>query len=131
MAAPSGKIVWVGRVISGLVVFAFAMSAIMNLKGGDEVSQGMVHLGLPESMIVPLAMLELTCVVVYLVKPTSILGAILLTGYIGGAICSHWRVGDPVYTQIALGILVWLGLFLRARPGSHSPTLVGFQSTVG
>jgi len=77
------------------------------------VTQGIAHLGLPESMIVPLAILEISCVVVYLIPATSVLGAVLLTGYTGGAICTHWRVGDPFFVQIALGIFVWLGLYLR------------------
>ena len=113
MASASGKIVWVGRVISILVSLLFAMSALMKLKGGPEVTQGMAHLGLPESLIIPLAIVEISCVVIYLIPATSILGAILLTGYIGGAICTHLRVGDPFFMQIALGIFVWLGLYLR------------------
>jgi len=111
--AASGKIVWVGRGISVLVSLVFLMSAFMKLKGGAEVMQGMAHLGLPESLILPLAILEISCVVIYLIPATSVLGAILLTGYIGGAICTHWRVGDPFFIQIALGIVVWLGLYLR------------------
>ncbi len=111
--AASGKIVWVGRGISVLVSLVFLMSAFMKLKGGAEVMQGMAHLGLPESLIMPLAILEISCVVIYLIPATSILGAILLTGYIGGAICTHLRVGDPFFIQIALGIVVWLGLYLR------------------
>ena len=113
MVAASGKIVWVGRVISVLVSLVFLISAFMKLKGGAEVMQGMAHLGLPESLILPLAILEVSCVVIYLIPATSILGAILLTGYIGGAICTHLRVGDPFFIQIALGIFVWLGLYLR------------------
>ena len=113
MVAATGKIVWVGRVISALVSLVFAMSAFMKVKGGAEVTQGMAHLGLPESLIMPLAILEISCVVIYLIPATSVLGAILLTGYIGGAICTHLRVGDPFFIQIALGIFVWLGLYLR------------------
>ena len=113
MVATSGKVVWVGRVISVLLSLLFAMSAFMKLKGGAEVMQGMAHLGLPESLIMPLAILEISCVVIYLIPATSVLGAILLTGYIGGAICTDWRVGDPFFIQIALGIFVWLGLYLR------------------
>ena len=113
MVALSGKIVWVGRVISILVSLLFAMSALMKLRGGAEVIQGMAHLGLPESLIMPLAILEISCVLIYLIPATSVLGAILLTGYIGGAICTHLRVGDPFYMQIAIGIFIWLGLYLR------------------
>jgi hypothetical protein len=111
--ATRGKVVWVGRGISVLLSLLFLMSAGMKLKGGPELMQGMAHLGLPESMILPLAILEIACVVIYLIPPTSILGAILLTGYIGGAICTHWRAGDPFIVQIAIGIFVWLGLYLR------------------
>jgi len=111
--AASGKIVWFGRVISVLAALVFAMSAIMKLKGGPDIAQGMAHLGLPESLTTPLAVLELSCVVIYLIPATSVLGAILLTGYMGGAICTHLRVGDPFFVQIAVAICVWLGLYLR------------------
>ena len=57
--------------------------------------------------------LELACAVVYLLPATAVLGAILLTGYIGGAICTHWRVGDLFFIQAALGLFVWLGIYLR------------------
>ena len=113
MVSASRKIVWVGRVISILVSLLFAMSALMKLRGGPEVIQGMAHLGLPESLIVPLAILEISCVVIYAIPATSVVGAILLTGYIGGAICTHLRVGDPFFMQIGFGIFVWLGLYLR------------------
>ena len=113
MATTGGKIVWVGRIISGLVSLAFLMSGVMKLKGGPDLEKGIAPLGLSESMILPLAILELACVVIYMIPMTSVLGAILLTGYMGGAICTHWRVGDPFYTQIVLGVLVWLGLYLR------------------
>jgi len=113
VVAATGKIVWVGRVISILVSLLFAMSALMKLRGGAEVMQGMAHLGLPESLIMPLAILEISCILIYLIPATSVLGAILLTGYIGGAICTHLRVGDPFYMQIAIGLFIWLGLYLR------------------
>jgi hypothetical protein len=105
--------VWVGRVISGLASLMFLFSSLLKLKDGPEVLQGMAHLGLPESMIKPLAVLEISCVVIYLIPQTAVLGAILLAGYIGGAICTHWRVGDPFFVQTLLGIFVWLGLYLR------------------
>ena len=113
MAETTGKNVWVGRVISVLVSLVFLMSAFLKLKGGPELTQGIAHLGLPESMVLPLAILEISCVVVYLIPPTSVVGAIVLTGYIGGAMCTHWRVGDPFYVHIALGMFVWLGIYLR------------------
>lgn len=111
--AASGKIVWIGRVISILVSLLFLMSAFFKLKDGPDLMKGIAHLGLPESMLVPLAILEFSCVVIYLIPATSVFGAILLTGYIGGAICTHWRSGDPFVVQIVVGLLVWLGLYLR------------------
>ena len=113
MVAAGGKMMWAGRVISGLLSLLFVMSAVMKLKGGAGVMEGMAHLGLPASLIVPLGILEISCIVIYLIPATSVLGAILLTGYIGGAILAHLRVGDPFFFQIVLGVCVWLGLYLR------------------
>ena len=113
MTAASGKIVWVGRVISGLLSLVFVVSGVMKLWGVAEVVQGMAQLGLRASLMVPLGILEISCAVVYLIPATSVLGAILLTGFIGGAVCTHMRVGDLFFIQIALGILVWLALYLR------------------
>lgn len=113
MAVTTTKRVWAGRAISCLASLVFMLSAFMKLRGGAELVQGMAHLGLPASLTLPLAILELSCVVVYLIPGTSVVGAILLTGYMGGAICTHLRVGDPFFIQIALGVFVWLGLYLR------------------
>jgi hypothetical protein len=110
---PGKKVVWTGRVISILVSLLFLFSAVMKLKGGPELAQGMAHLGLPDSMVKPLALLELTVVIVYLIPQTAVLGAVLLTGYIGGALCTHWRVGDPFIVHVVLGLAMWLGLYLR------------------
>jgi hypothetical protein len=112
MMAASGK-VWIGRVLSILASLLFLVSAFMKVKDGPEVMQGMAHLGFPASLMVPLAIVEISCVVIYLIPATSVLGAILLTGFIGGAICTHLRVGDPFVVQIALGIVIWLGIYLR------------------
>jgi hypothetical protein len=109
----SGKIVWTGRVLTGVVSLLFFFSAAMKFVGGAEVKEGMAHLGLPESMVIPLGILEAACTVVYLIPATSVLGAILLAGYIGGAICTHWRVGDPFVGQIAIALVIWLAIYLR------------------
>jgi hypothetical protein len=113
MVKAGGKVALVGWVISILASLLFFFSAFMKLKGGPELAEGMAHLGLPESMVVPLGILELSCVVIYLIPATSVLGAILLAGYLGGAICTHWRVGDPFVVQFVLGLFVWLGIYLR------------------
>jgi hypothetical protein len=111
--AATGKVVWVGGTISVLASLLFFFSAYMKLKGGPELAEGMAKMGLPETMVLPLAILELTCVILYLIPPTSVLGAVLLTGFLGGAICTHWRVGDPFYIHVILGGFIWLGLYLR------------------
>jgi hypothetical protein len=124
--AASSKVVWAGRVISVLASLLFLMSAFMKLRGGDEVVQGMAHLGLSQSLIMPLAVVELACLVIYLIPPTSVLGAILLTGYMGGAILAHLRVGDPYFVQLLLGVFVWLGLYLRE---SYLKSLIPLRRT--
>jgi len=78
------KRMWTGRTISGLIALLLTMSAIMKLMGGAEVAQGMARMGLPESLRVPLGILEFSCVAIYVIPATSITGAILLTGYVGG-----------------------------------------------
>lgn len=113
MSGAAGWVVWVGRVISALVSLLLAFSAVMKFKGGPELSEGMAHLGLPMTMVIPLGILELTCTVIYAIPATSFMGAILLTGYMGGTICTAWRSGDSVYPQAAIAVCVWLGLYLR------------------
>ncbi|HTG93250.1 MAG TPA: DoxX family protein [Pyrinomonadaceae bacterium] len=109
----SKKLMWVGRVISILIGLVFISSATIKFLDGPQLKEGLAHLGLPERMMLPLGILELACVVIYLIPQTAVIGAILLTGYLGGAILTHWRIGEPVYSQIIIGILVWGGLFLR------------------
>ena len=109
----STKIVWIGRVISVLVSLLFLFSAVLKVMDGPEVLKSFEHLGIPASMMIPLAILEFSCVVIYLIPQTAVLGAILMTGYVGGTIVTSWRSGDAYYMQIVLGILIWLGLYLR------------------
>ena len=112
--AASRRAVIVGWVISVLVSLLFVFSGSMKFVGGPEFAKGMEHLELTNKIpVVPLAILELACVAVYLIPATSVLGAILLTGYLGGAILTHWRVGDMFIVHVVLGILIWLGIYLR------------------
>jgi MFS family permease len=111
--ASSRKAVWVGWALSGLVALMFVFSAFLKIKGGPEMDKGMEHLGLPASMVMPLAILELTCLAIYLIPPTAVLGAILLAGYVGGTIVTHWRSGDPFIVNIILGLVLWLAIYLR------------------
>jgi hypothetical protein len=108
----SSKAFLVGWIISGLLVFVFAGSGIMKLTIAPK-PEDLAKTGIPVHLLVPLGVLELLCAITYLVPPSSVLGAILLTGYIGGAIFTHLRIGEGFYIQAILGILVWLGLCLR------------------
>jgi uncharacterized membrane protein YphA (DoxX/SURF4 family) len=103
----------IGWILSIIPAGMFIMSAVMKFMKPKMVIDGMVHLGYPEKLVLVLGIVEITCTILYLIPPTSILGAILLTGYLGGAIASHTRIGEPVFTHIGLGIVLWLGLFLR------------------
>ena len=99
--------------MSALPVLLFIFSGAMKLVKPPPVVEGFVHLGIPQKLALPLGILELTCTIIYLIPRTAVLGAILLTGYLGGAILTHLRVGEPVFTHVILGVLIWGGLFLR------------------
>ena len=113
-APVSRKLLWAGRILSALPVLMLLFSGVMKLMKPAPVVEGFARFGYPESLIFGIAILEITCTVVYVIPRTSILGAILLTGYLGGATATHVRIGDPAFIMPAiLGVLVWGGLFLR------------------
>ena len=111
--AKAGTRIWIGRVISWLAAAPFVLSSAMKFAGPPQLAEGFGHLGLPMSMRIPLAILEIACVLIALIPATAVLGAILLTGFIGGALCTHWRVGDPFIVHVVIGLSVWLGVWLR------------------
>jgi hypothetical protein len=113
---PSKGQLWGGRVASALPVAALLFSGVMKLSHNPKlVEQFTQHFGFPEGVLTPIGVLEILCAVVYAVPQTSVLGAVLLTGYLGGAVCTHLRVADNgnLGGPILLGVLVWGGLFLR------------------
>lgn len=107
------KALWAGRALSGLAVLPFLGGAVMKFKGGPDMVQGFTHFGWPESLIPTIATLEIGSVLLYLFAPTSVLGGIVLTGFLGGALATHLRIGEPVTIHIILGFLIWGGLYLR------------------
>jgi hypothetical protein len=108
---------WTGRVLSTLVVLLLSFSGIMKLMRPPEVIQSFVgQFGFPESTLLAIGILELACALIYAFPPTRYLGAIVLTGYLGGAIVTHVRVEDVFFGPLILGIVVWAGLWLR-EPG--------------
>ena len=111
--AVSKPLLWTSYVISALPVLGLIMSAVMKFAQPPDMAKGFEHLGWPMNLAVPLGIVELTCTALYVIPQTSYLGAILLTGYLGGATATHVRIGDNFIAPIIIGILVWLGLFLR------------------
>ncbi|ADB16135.1 DoxX family protein [Pirellula staleyi DSM 6068] len=106
-------LLWIGRVLTVLLSAMLIFSAIMKFVGGPDLEEGMAKFGLPMSIVVPLGIVELTCVILYLCPPTAMIGAILLTGYMGGAMLTHLRINDSIVIHIVLAILIWVALYLR------------------
>ena len=111
----SKKLVWTGRILSALPALLLLFSAVLKFMKPPAVTEGMQKLGYSDYLLFPLGFVEALCTVLYVIPQTSVLGAILLTGYLGGATASNLRVGEPIFGPIILGIIVWLGLFLRDR----------------
>jgi DoxX-like family len=113
----SKKSLWTGRVLSGLVTAFMIFDAVIHLMKPAPVVQAFAQLGFPLGLAPVLGIIELVCVVLYVIPRTSILGAILLTGYLGGAIAIQLRVGNPLFSQslfpVYVGLMVWGGIYLR------------------
>ncbi|HET6863568.1 MAG TPA: DoxX family protein [Pyrinomonadaceae bacterium] len=109
----SKKLVWIGRILSGLPVLFMVFSGVAKLLKPAQVIEGFQKLGYPDHTILPLGVTELLCTILYVIPQTSVLGAILMTAYLGGATATHVRVGEPFFAPIILGMVAWLGLFLR------------------
>ena len=107
---------WAGRIVGGLPALFLLVDAIMKFVKPKPVVAETVRLGYPESVIIGLGVVLLASTLLYLIPKTSILGAILLTGYLGGAVATHVRVGDgwfPILFPVVFGVLLWAGLWLR------------------
>jgi len=116
-ARASKKSLWVGRILSGLVVVFLIPDGIFKFIKPAPVLEAFAHVGWSMSLANTLGILLLACTALYAFPRTSILGAILLTGYLGGAVATHLRTGDPLFSHVLfptyLGTLLWLGLYLR------------------
>ena len=116
-AAPSKAAKWTGRVMSAIPALFLLMDAVMKFVKPEVVVKTTVELGFSESVIVPLGVVLLASTLLYLFPRTAVLGAILLTGYLGGAVCTHVRVANPLFSHTLfptyLGVLLWGGLLLR------------------
>lgn len=110
---------WTGRVMFILVVLFLVFDIVGKLLAVPPVVEGTVQLGFPENLVRVIGLILLACLVTYLVPRTSVLGAVLLTGYLGGAVATQVRVGSPLFTHILFPIyvaaLIWGALLLRDR----------------
>ena len=120
--APVSKTaLWAGRILSALVVLPLVMSGSGKLAGGPDVVKGFQDLGWDPSYALGLGILEIACAVIYAIPRTAVLGAILVTGYFGGAVATHVRLGQPLFiAALSLGVITWLGLYLRDSRMRHS-----------
>jgi hypothetical protein len=107
---------WIGRILGGVAVLFLLFDAVIHLTKPAPVAAAFAELGYPVGLAVGLGILELVCLIVYLLPQTSVLGAILLTGYLGGAVASNLRVGHSLFEDVfpvLVGGLVWAGLYVR------------------
>lgn len=106
---------WVGRILTAVPILLMLFSASMKLAGNLQMLDEFVNrFGYVASAAPILGAVELTCVVLYAIPRTAVLGAILLTGYLGGAIATHVRIGDPSFViPFALGVVAWAGIYFR------------------
>jgi len=104
---------WAGRVLSSLVLLLFLFTSMFSVLKPDAARQGFAHYGYPDGAMLRITITEIACAILYAIPRTSVLGAILLTGYLGGATATHVRASEPFFLPIVVGVVVWTGLFLR------------------
>ena len=118
-AQASSRRRWTGRIIGGLAVLFLLFDTVGKLLTLPPVVDGTTRLGYPAHLVLAIGLVEFGCLVVYLVPRTAVLGAILLTGYLGGAVATHVRIGSPLFTHVLfpvyVGLLIWGALVLRDR----------------
>jgi DoxX-like family len=121
-----------GRLLSGLAAAFLTLDSAMKFVKAPQVIEASTHLGLGLELVTPIGLVLLVCTALYVIPRTAVLGAILLTGYLGGAVFGNLRVGDPLATHVLFpvyfGILLWAGLFLRDR---RLRALIPFRSASG
>lgn len=114
---PSKPAVWTGRIMTGVVSAMLCMDAAIKIVESQPALAGTRELGFPVSVVMPLGVVLAACLVLYLIPRTAVIGAVLLTGYLGGAVATHVRVGNPwashVLSPIYVAVFIWGGLYLR------------------
>jgi fucose permease len=112
-AGTSKRMFWSGRILSSLLVAFMLFNAAFGFMKPAMVRQGFEHMGYPYGLYVALTIVMIVCTLIYAIPQTSIFGAILLTGYLGGATATHLRIGEPFYFPVVIGVLLWVGVYLR------------------
>ncbi len=114
-APVSRKILWAGYIVTALPVLGLLISGVIKIvqPAGAELDTEMKRLGWDMTLATSLGILEIACTVLYVIPRTAVLGAILITAYLGGATATHVRISDPFFGPVILGVLIWLGLYLR------------------
>ena len=116
-APVANKRLWAGRIMSALAVLFLIFDCTVHIMKPAPVIKGFTDLGWSPSLAIPLGIIELVCLVLYLIPRTSVLGAILLTGYLGGAVATNLRVAAPLFSNtlfpIYVAVFLWGGLYLR------------------
>ena len=115
-ASNSKAMVWMGNVLSGLAILFLLFDTVIKVVQAAPAVESTVQLGYPAEYVVLLGLIELVCLALYAFPRTAVLGAILLTGWFGGAMATHVRADSPVFSvifPILLGLIIWGGLFLR------------------
>jgi hypothetical protein len=111
------KTIWVGRILSALAILFLSFDTIVKVLRLPVAIEGTTQLGYPESTVFVIGIIQLVCLVLYVIPQTSVFGAILFTGYLGGAIATHLRIGSPLFTHILfpiyVALLIWGGLYAR------------------
>ncbi|AGC42624.1 hypothetical protein MYSTI_01276 [Myxococcus stipitatus DSM 14675] len=113
VSTPKPWSLWGGRVLSTLVVAVLAFSAVMKLTQAPAILENAGRFGYTPALMFNIGLVEILCLVLYAVPQTAVLGAILVTGYLGGATATHVRIADPFITPVLVGVFAWGGLFLR------------------
>lgn len=113
----SSRALWAGRILSGLASLFLLFDLSMKVLRVPQAIEGTVQLGYPETVLLGIGLVQVVCWIAYVVPRTAVLGALLWTGYLGGAVATHVRVGDPLFTHVLfpvyVAVFLWAGLWLR------------------
>ena len=112
----SKPMLWTGRILSALAILFLTFDSVIKVLTLPPAVESTTQLGYASSLLLGLGLLELLCLVLYIIPRTAVLGAIVMTGYLGGAIATHIRAGSPLFSvvfPVIIGLLLWGGLFFR------------------